>query len=334
MDERGTTNGPARNRRRRAGGTAEIRRPDKQTATLRRMDKPAAILRTWGILRFRLWLVNLRLRVRPSPVHRSSVPRFPPFRSTERVSRLSQNWKSCQTSVLYFGARENYHECLSDEGSTQFKAQAVMPDGSFKEISLSDYRGKYVVLFFYPLDFTFVCPTEIIAFSDRVKDFASDNVQVLGVSVDSHFSHLAWRNTARAKGGIGEIEYPLVADLDKKIGQDYDVSLPGRNRPARSVPDRQERRRPPPGSQRPAVRPQRRRSPPPGQGAAVRRDAWRRLPGQLEGRQGRHEAGSPWQQKTSPARVRWEVARTIVVRGNIRADRYRPISDDVESRTR
>ena len=108
-----------------------------------------------------------------------------------------------------------------------FKAQAVMPDGQFKEVSLSDYRGKYVVLFFYPLDFTFVCPTEIISFSDREGDFAAEDVQILGVSIDSHFSHLAWTNTARDEGGIGKISYPLVADLNKQIARDYDVLLDG-----------------------------------------------------------------------------------------------------------
>jgi peroxiredoxin (alkyl hydroperoxide reductase subunit C) len=102
-----------------------------------------------------------------------------------------------------------------------------MEDGSFKDISLSDYRGKCVILFFYPLDFTFVCPTEIIAFSDRIADFQKLDVQVLGVSIDSHFSHLAWRNTPRNSGGIGEIQYPLIADLNKKISQAYDVLLPG-----------------------------------------------------------------------------------------------------------
>ena len=104
-----------------------------------------------------------------------------------------------------------------------FTAQAVMPDGSFKELKLSDYKGKYVVLFFYPLDFTFVCPTEIISFSDQVKDFESRNCQVIGVSIDSHFTHLAWRNTDRKKGGLGQIDYPLVADLDKNIARAYDV---------------------------------------------------------------------------------------------------------------
>ena len=108
-----------------------------------------------------------------------------------------------------------------------FKAQAVMPDCSFKEISLADYRGRYVLLFFYPLDFTFVCPTEIIAFSDRVAEFEKLGVQVLGASVDSHFTHLAWRNTPRSEGGLGEIKYPLIADLDKEISKAYDVLLPG-----------------------------------------------------------------------------------------------------------
>lgn len=115
---------------------------------------------------------------------------------------------------------------LVTKEAPNFKAQAVMPNGSFQEVQLSDYRGKYVLLFFYPLDFTFVCPTEIIAFSDRVKEFAGLNVQILGVSIDSHFSHLAWRNTHRSEGGIGVIEYPLIADLDKSIASAYDVLLP------------------------------------------------------------------------------------------------------------
>lgn len=116
---------------------------------------------------------------------------------------------------------------LVQQPAPDFKAQAVMPDGSFKEVTLADYKGKYVLLFFYPLDFTFVCPTEIIAFSDAVKSFEALNVQVLSVSVDSHFSHLAWRNVARAQGGLGNIEYPMVADLNKKIAEAYGVLLPG-----------------------------------------------------------------------------------------------------------
>ncbi|PQO29192.1 thioredoxin peroxidase [Blastopirellula marina] len=116
---------------------------------------------------------------------------------------------------------------LVQQPAPDFTAEAVMEDGSFKKISLSDYRGKYVLLFFYPLDFTFVCPTEIIAFSEAVESFKQLNVQVLGCSIDSHFSHLAWRNTPRSQGGIGEIKYPLVADLDKTIAKNYDVLLPG-----------------------------------------------------------------------------------------------------------
>jgi alkyl hydroperoxide reductase subunit AhpC len=107
-----------------------------------------------------------------------------------------------------------------------FKAKAVMPDLSFKDIALSDYRGKHVVLFFYPLDFTFVCPTEIIAFSEAVGQFEALGVQVLACSVDSHFTHLAWRNTSRNQGGLGDIRYPLVADLDKNVAKLYDVLLP------------------------------------------------------------------------------------------------------------
>jgi alkyl hydroperoxide reductase subunit AhpC len=112
---------------------------------------------------------------------------------------------------------------LVQKPAPDFKATAVMADGSFKEISLADYRGKYVVLFFYPLDFTFVCPTEIIAFSDAAKSFEALGVQLLGVSVDSHFSHLAWRNLPRNQGGLGQVDYPLVADLNKSIARSYDV---------------------------------------------------------------------------------------------------------------
>nr|KAF6444860.1 peroxiredoxin 1 [Molossus molossus] len=100
-----------------------------------------------------------------------------------------------------------------------FKATAVMPDGQFKDISLSDYKGKYVVFFFYPLDFTFVCPTEIIAFSDRAEEFKKLNCQVIGASVDSHFCHLAWINTPKKQGGLGPMNIPLVSDPKRTIAQ-------------------------------------------------------------------------------------------------------------------
>lgn len=103
-----------------------------------------------------------------------------------------------------------------------FRAKAVIK-GAFQDIDLVDYRGKYVVLFFYPLDFTFVCPTEIIAFNDKLPEFQKRNVAVLGVSVDSEYTHLAWINTPRKAGGLGGLDYPLVSDLNKKIARDYGV---------------------------------------------------------------------------------------------------------------
>ena len=104
-----------------------------------------------------------------------------------------------------------------------FAAQAVMGNNAFEELKLSSYRGKYVILFFYPLDFTFVCPSEIIAFNDQLEKFAGKNAQVIGVSVDSHYTHLAWKKTPREEGGIGQIDYPLVSDLDKSISRAYGV---------------------------------------------------------------------------------------------------------------
>jgi len=106
-----------------------------------------------------------------------------------------------------------------------FKATAVMPDNSFKEVSLSDYKGKKVLLFFYPLDFTFVCPTEIIQFSKSVGEFDKRGVQVLSCSIDSQFSHLAWKKTPRTEGGLGKINYPMIADTTKDISRSYGVLL-------------------------------------------------------------------------------------------------------------
>ncbi len=107
-----------------------------------------------------------------------------------------------------------------------FTATAVMPDNSFKEdFTLSDYKGKYVVLFFYPLDFTFVCPSEILAFNKALDKFKAANCELVGCSIDSHFSHLAWKNTPVNEGGIGNIQFPLVADLDKSVSEKYGVLL-------------------------------------------------------------------------------------------------------------
>lgn len=108
-----------------------------------------------------------------------------------------------------------------------FKAEAVV-NGDFKEIQLSDYRGKkHVCLFFYPLDFTFVCPTELHAFQSKLEEFKKRNTEVLAVSVDSKFSHYAWWATAREQGGISGVQYPLVSDLQKSIARDYDVLAEG-----------------------------------------------------------------------------------------------------------
>jgi peroxiredoxin (alkyl hydroperoxide reductase subunit C) len=117
-------------------------------------------------------------------------------------------------------------ECLRvGQPAPDFAATAVI-DQQFKTLKLSDYRGQYVVLFFYPLDFTFVCPTEIIAFSNRHSDFEALDTEILAVSVDSEFSHLAWIQTERKQGGLGDIAYPLVADLKKEISTAYNVLDP------------------------------------------------------------------------------------------------------------
>ncbi|KAI0021595.1 thioredoxin-like protein [Xylariomycetidae sp. FL0641] len=107
-----------------------------------------------------------------------------------------------------------------------FKATTVFPGGEFKDISLSDYLGQWVVLLFYPMDFTFVCPTEIIQFNDAKAQFAEINTTVLGVSTDSAFSHLAWVNQPRKEGGLGpDLQMPLVADRNQKISRNYGVLL-------------------------------------------------------------------------------------------------------------
>ncbi len=114
-------------------------------------------------------------------------------------------------------------ETLVTKAAPDFTANAVMPDNSIQELTLSSYKGKYVVLFFYPLDFTFVCPTEILAFNKAVETFREKGAEIIGVSIDSEYTHAAWRNTPVEKGGIGEISYPLVADLNKNISRSYGV---------------------------------------------------------------------------------------------------------------
>ncbi|MEZ4388913.1 MAG: peroxiredoxin [Candidatus Krumholzibacteriia bacterium] len=115
---------------------------------------------------------------------------------------------------------------LVTKPAPDFTATAVMPDNTFRDdFKLSDYHGKYVVLFFYPLDFTFVCPSEIIAFDKALARFREKNCEIISVSVDSQFSHFAWKNTPVDQGGIGNVGFPMVADMTKQISRDYGVLI-------------------------------------------------------------------------------------------------------------
>ncbi|XP_006831465.1 PREDICTED: thioredoxin-dependent peroxide reductase, mitochondrial isoform X2 [Chrysochloris asiatica] len=134
--------------------------------------------------------------------------------SASAALRPSAPGRKCLSSVL----------CSGYQHAPYFKGTAVV-NGEFKELSLDDFKGKYLVLFFYPLDFTFVCPTEIVAFSDKANEFHDVNCEVIAVSVDSHFSHLAWINTPRKDGGLGHMNIPLLSDLTKQISRDYGVLL-------------------------------------------------------------------------------------------------------------
>jgi peroxiredoxin 2/4 len=112
---------------------------------------------------------------------------------------------------------------LVTKEAPDFTADAVLPDNTFAQITLSSFKGKNVVLFFYPLDFTFVCPSEILAFNKKLDEFKKRNTEVIGVSVDSKFTHLAWKNTKLEDGGIGNIQYTLVSDLNKNIAREYGI---------------------------------------------------------------------------------------------------------------
>lgn len=119
------------------------------------------------------------------------------------------------------------NQSLVTQAAPDFTAPAVMPDNSIKEdFNLKEYlNGSMGLVFFYPLDFTFVCPSEILAFDHRMKAFEERGVKVVAVSVDSHFTHLAWKNTPTNEGGLGNVQFPMVADLTKSIGRDYGVLI-------------------------------------------------------------------------------------------------------------
>ena len=115
---------------------------------------------------------------------------------------------------------------LITESAPDFTADAVMADNSFGQVTLSSYKGKYVYLLFYPLDFTFVCPSEILAFNKKLDEFKKRNCELIAVSVDSKFTHLAWKNTKIEDGGIGQVQFPMVADLNKEITKSYGIEHP------------------------------------------------------------------------------------------------------------
>ncbi len=114
---------------------------------------------------------------------------------------------------------------LIGKKAPDFTAKAVIKNEVIEQFKLSDQQGKYVVLFFYPLDFTFVCPTELHAFQSKLEEFEKRNTQLIAVSTDSHFSHMAWLNTPKSQGGIEGVAYPLVADFNKTISRDFDVLI-------------------------------------------------------------------------------------------------------------
>ncbi|XP_055451713.1 LOW QUALITY PROTEIN: thioredoxin-dependent peroxide reductase, mitochondrial-like [Psammomys obesus] len=155
--------------------------------------------------------------------------------SASAVLRPITSRRTCLTDILWsasaqakfaFSTSSSVHAPAVTQHAPYFKGTAVI-NREFKELSLDDFKGKYLVLFFYPLDFTFVCPTEIVAFSDKANEFHDVNCEVVAVSVDSHFSHLAWINTPRKNGGLGHMNIMLLSDLTKQIARDYGVLLEG-----------------------------------------------------------------------------------------------------------
>ncbi|XP_055818879.1 2-Cys peroxiredoxin BAS1, chloroplastic-like [Solanum dulcamara] len=141
-------------------------------------------------------------------------------------SRIPLSISSRSNKSPSFIVRASSEVPLVGNKAPDFEAEAVF-DQEFMKVKLSEYIGKkYVILFFYPLDFTFVCPTEITAFSDRYEEFKNVNTEILGVSIDSVFSHLAWVQTDRKSGGLGDLNYPLISDVTKSISKSYNVLIP------------------------------------------------------------------------------------------------------------
>jgi alkyl hydroperoxide reductase subunit AhpC len=151
--------------------------------------------------------------------------RHPPLQATAAARAEEQSSPGCEldVNVVRFRNRERRRRnvmSLVGKKAPEFTTEAVVGDGDFKKISLSDYKGKYVVLFFYPADFTFICPTEIQEFSRRHEEFKAVNCEILGASTDSKHSHKAW-----IKGGLGKLNHPLLADFNKTIARDYEALM-------------------------------------------------------------------------------------------------------------
>ncbi|KAL3268736.1 hypothetical protein HHI36_007838 [Cryptolaemus montrouzieri] len=145
------------------------------------------------------------------------------FRTVPQVLRVSNNAK-LQNNILSFSLASSAYAPRVQQPAPDFRGTAVVGE-TFKDIQLSDFKGKYVVLVFYPLDFTFVCPTELRALQEKYDQFKKLNAEVIGCSIDSHYSHLGWIKTPTKEGGLGPISYPLLSDINKQIAKDYDVLL-------------------------------------------------------------------------------------------------------------
>ncbi|CAG9830479.1 unnamed protein product [Diabrotica balteata] len=141
-----------------------------------------------------------------------------------RVPQILRTVPLKQITHRNFGVTSSLFIPKVQEPAPNFCGIAVV-NGDFKEIKLADFKERFVVLFFYPLDFTFVCPTELVALEDKLEDFKALGAEVIGCSIDSHFSHLAWINTKRSSGGLGSIRYPLLSDINKDIAKNYGVLL-------------------------------------------------------------------------------------------------------------
>jgi len=137
-------------------------------------------------------------------------------------SATAEKAKSESSGITQY--QPQVHSCLPRQKAPFFEANAVV-NGKFKKISLNDYLGKYLVIIFYPFDFTYVCPTELIAYSDNLDKFRSIGAEVIGISTDSHHTHLAWTKTPRSEGGVEGLQIPLLADIGKSISRNYGVLI-------------------------------------------------------------------------------------------------------------